>query len=491
MSNSSVVSTTSPAASSHSQSNWSRRYAEKHAWRRVASLPKGIASPRRVRIYERGDHFVLQWWDPAAKRNLCDRVNGDLVAAISRAREIESRLENFRSAGIGHRKVRHQELVTAFMADLHQRADAGEIDSRTVVRYESALGHYTAFVEQPEIAVAFPVATLVNREFGLKFSAFLSERRISPNGHPNTATRKMASPRYVEDVARAMFAWASDPERGQLLPSDFRNPFLGHRRRTMSAARDPFGEPDVTIDMAVEVLSACDGFQLPLISLLICYGLRAAEPCFLFREFLADGWLRVPCLPEIHYVPKGRRDKRLPIIEPIANLLTSTDSATGLLFVRREVWNGTVKPAFRNTAVCDLKEEFDRRCRKQSSVSSANRLRIRDALLREAGGLQYDQIEHEFHRLTKPLKWPASATLKDFRHLFSTQMQNAGLPEYYRRYLMGHSPGRAAIVSYTHLNELREHYESAAENKLQPIMTAIEHRQRELALGSIEPQQRR
>ena len=478
-----ALATNCRAKSRNQHSDWSSRYGDRHRLVRIKNFPPSITPPKRVRINRRHDHFVLQWWDPAAKRNLCARENGDLVAAISRAREIESRLENFRSAGIGHQKLRHRDLITAFIADLRQRANAGEIDSRTVVRYESALTHYAAFAEQRAIESAFPAATLVNREFALKFSAFLAERRISPNGHPNTTTRKMSSTRYVEDVARAMFAWGADPERGHRLPSDFRNPFLGHRRQTMSAAPDPFGEPDVTIDMAVEALSACDSFQLPLFSLLICYGLRASEPCFLFRDFLVDDWLRVPCLPEIHYAPKGRRDKRLPILEPIANLLKSAEPQTGLLFVRREVFEGTLRPPLRNASLPDLKEEFDLRCRKQGTASNVDRLRIRDGLLRDAGGLKYDQIEHEFHRLTKPLKWPASATLKDFRHLFSTQMQNGGLPEYYRRYLMGHSPGRAAIVSYTHLNELREHYEAAAEKKLKPIIAAIQHRQIELALS--------
>jgi hypothetical protein len=431
-------------------------------------------------MYARADHYVLQWWDPAAKRNLSDRVDSDLVAAISRARDIECRLENVRSSGIGHRKLSHSKLVTAFLADLRQRADAGEIDPRTVSRYESALAHYSAFVEQRDIATAFSSAAQVNREFALKFSAFLSERHISPNGHPHTATRKMTSTRYLEDVVRAMFAWASDPERGQLLPSDFRNPFLGQRRRTMATTHDPFGEPDVTVDMAVDFLSACDRFQLPLFSLLVCYGLRAAEPCFLFREFLTADWLRVPCLPEIHYVPKGRRDKRLPILEPIASVLTPSDSATGLLFVRREVCEGTVIPPLQSCSLSDLKQEFDDRCRKHGSLSATDRVHIRDTLLRDAGALRYDHIENEFRRLAQHLEWPPAATLKDFRHLFSTQMQNGGLPEYYRRYLMGHSPGRAAIVGYTHLNELREHYQSAADKKLAPLLNAIQHRQQVL-----------
>ena len=456
--------------------SWSARYGEQHRLRRIGTLPAGIAAPKRVRIYARAEHYILQWWDPAAKRNLSDRVNGDLVAAISRAREIEERLQNFRSAGIGRRKLRHQELVDAFTADLRQRSDAMEIDARTVARYRSASAHYLAFTEQREIEAAFPSATMANREFALKFSAFLSERRISPNGHSHTAQRKMTSTRYVEDVARAMLAWASDPERGNLLPSDFRNPFLGNRRRTMLGTHDLFGEPDVTVEMASELLSACDRFQLPLFALFACYGLRAAEPCFLFREFLGDGWLRVPCLPEINYVPKGRRDKRLPIVEPLGRLLNATESTQGLVFLRRSVCDGSVRASLRGATLLDLKEEFELRCRKQSCASSADRLRIRETVLRDAGGLYYDDIEHEFQRLKKQLKWPVAATLKDFRHLFSTLMQNAGLPEFYRRYLMGHSPGRAAIVIYTHLNELREHYEAAAEKKLGTILSAIQSR---------------
>ncbi len=463
-------------------STWSSQYGNRHRLTRIKEFPPSITPPKRVRINSRRDHFVLQWWDPTAKRNLCARVNGDLVAAISRAREIESRLENSRSSGLGRRKLRHWELVEAFVGDLRRRTDAGEIDARTMVRYQSALDHYLAFTGQTSVEIAFPFAAMINRDFALTFSAFLAERCVSPNGHPNTNVRRMTSTRYVEDVVRAMLTWAADADRGNLLPSDFRNPFLGARRQTMPETHDLFGEPDVTVGMAVEFLSACDDFQLPLFALSICYGLRASEPCFLFREFIADGWMRVPCFPNLAYAPKGRRDKRLPLIEPVTRLPLFQSGGSGLLFLRRDVVAGSVQPHLTEVSLRELEQEFDRRCRRKS-VSASERQQIRDAVMRDAGGIQYDHIEHEFHRLAKRLKWPVSATLKDFRHLFSTLMQNGGLPEYYRRYLMGHSPGRAAIVSYTHLNELREHYETAVANKLQPIMAAIQQRQRHLSCG--------
>ena len=80
-------------------SRWTQRYGERHRMTRIHEFPTGIIAPSRVRIYERADHFVLQWWNPAEKRTLNERVDGDLVEAIARARKIDERLEHFRSSG--------------------------------------------------------------------------------------------------------------------------------------------------------------------------------------------------------------------------------------------------------------------------------------------------------------------------------------------------------------------------------------------------------
>lgn len=184
---------TSPSPFSRAASAWSSLYGDRHRLTRIKEFPPSITPPKRVRINSRRDHFILQWWDPAAKRNLCDRVNGDLVEAISRAREIESRLENSRSSGLGRQKLRHRELVEAFVGDLRRRTDAGEIDARTMMRYQSALEHYLAYTTQTSVETAFPFATTVNRNFAMSFSAFLAERCVSPNGHSNTDVRRMSA----------------------------------------------------------------------------------------------------------------------------------------------------------------------------------------------------------------------------------------------------------------------------------------------------------
>jgi hypothetical protein len=98
--------------------------------------------------------------------------------------------------------------------------------------------------------------------------------------------------------------------------------------------------------------------------------------------------------------------------------------------------------------------------------------------MQEAGQLSYDYLEGEFQKLARQLSWPASATLKDLRHLFSTCLENAGVPEYFRKYLMGHSFGRAPIVAYTHITEekIKQHYFRAVSTEFAPIIRAIEGR---------------
>ncbi len=207
----------------------------------------------------------------------------------------------------------------------------------------------------------------------------------------------MASPDYVLDVVRGMYTWAADPDRGNLMPAGFRNPFLGKMRQTDAVANDLFGDPDITISMAVDFLSLCDSHQLPLFSLLVFYGLRASEPCFLFRENLTDNnWLKVVCIPQIGYTTKGRRDKRLPLVEPVRAILNfnSENKDRGLLFQRRSVTEGTENPKFINFSLVELQREYEKRCQKITKLSAKQRMQIRDKLLQEAGGLKYDHIEN-------------------------------------------------------------------------------------------------
>src|SRR5947208_2242328 len=106
------------AEASRGNGSWSARYGSRHRLVRVTDFPPGVTGPEKVRLYWRHDHFVLQWWDPAARQNLSDRVDGDLVSAIARARQLQGRLTHFRSAGRGGRRLSHEEVAERFLADL-------------------------------------------------------------------------------------------------------------------------------------------------------------------------------------------------------------------------------------------------------------------------------------------------------------------------------------------------------------------------------------
>jgi len=59
------------------------------------------------------------------------------------------------------------------------------------------------------------------------------------------------------------------------------------------------------------------------------------------------------------------------------------------------------------------------------------------------------------------------------------------MPEGYRKYLLGHAPGRDAAVAYTHLNRLRETYQTVIRDTYAPVLAAIKQRRSELANAQI------
>lgn len=469
-----------PEAKKRSEiSPWEERYRSKHRWKRIDTFPDGVQPPRKVRIYRQNNYYRLQWWDPREKRTLTDRVDGDLIVAISRAREIDEQIFHFRSSSSRNCRVKHLVLINRYHEDLERRTNSGEIKPATAKRYGSALSHYGNFCSQPFISSRYLSATQVDREFALQFQAWLKNLQISPNGHPNSSKHSLRGTCYVLDAVRAMFEWATDPDRGDLMPAGFRNPFKGRRVETSKSAPDLFGEPDITIPMAVEFLELCDEFQLSLFSLFILCGLRASEPCFLMRENLTEnGWLKVISLPKLGYTTKGRRDKRFPLPESVRSLLGPSPQGCdrGLLFHRRSVVEKRETAPLFEVSLSELETEYEQRCRTMKHRTAEQRMVVRNLVLKEAGGLNYDQIEQEFHRLARQLNWSPSATLKDFRHLFSTEIMNAGIPEYYRKYLLGHAVPNSALTNYTHLNELQDWYNRAITQRLSSLLKVIEQR---------------
>jgi integrase len=461
-----------------SASDWSQRYGDRHHMRRVTAWPPGIHPPRKVRVYYRNGHWLLQWWDPQQKKNVATRVDGDLIDAVAQARQIEQQLTNFKRSGVGQTGLTHKALVEKYLADLERRADARQITPATVTRYRSALDHYLAFVNQPKVLRRYRAPKSVDRELALEYGAFLQQRIVSPNGTDSGSRRAMKSTAFTLDTTRALYQWAADPQRGNLLPSGFLNPFRAANGAGRKSERDLFGEPDITCQMAKDLLGACDDYQLRIFALLIFQGLRAGEPAFLFHEYLDQQWLRIPCNEQIEYQTKGKRDKRLPLFEPLGSLLRRAPHEQGLLFLRRSVVCGLETAPLAGASLKQLAREYEKRVAAASAPNALERQRIRDQVLHDAGGISYDQIEKEFGILARKLGWPKQATCKDLRHLFRVSLMNARVPEPIIQYMMGQSPSRAAITAYTHLEPkvLREEYSRVLETQWGELVEAFKRR---------------
>ena len=147
--------------------SWSEKYGGRHGLQRVREFPQGIRPPQRVRIYARGERFLLQWWDPRERATLNERVNGDLVEAISRARDIDTRLEHSNSSG---RKPQRCELT-------------------------DVIDHYTA---------RMLVRLILGRFVGTRLRCVATSYRLSSSWRSRRSTR--TRPRSI-----ASFSWSSRP----------------------------------------------------------------------------------------------------------------------------------------------------------------------------------------------------------------------------------------------------------------------------------------
>lgn len=181
---------------------------------------------------------------------------------------------------------------------------------------------------------------------------------------------------------------------------------------------------------------------------------------------------------KLYAVAKGRRDKQFPLLDCLRRFWAQDSSRlrNGLMFRRRKSLD---QPSPLTTSKELLIKRFQEH-RGQAIQTAAQLRTARDKLLAGTGQLTYDHIRSEFSKLARRLGWPPAATVKDFRHLFATNLENAGVPESYRRFYMGHAPGREAIVNYTHLNKIREHFLHAVEREFSLFVNAIEQRTNEL-----------
>ena len=249
------------------------------------SFPVAIRPPRRIRIYCRGQrYYLLQWWEPGLKQTHSQRIDGDLIDAIAAARQTEECMDQTRRLrSASWCNCKHAELAQKYPSISSTALTGAKLTCArpigTVPR-SSTISRLRGNRPSPERIRKLPVRI---GPFNYSFRRFRQTDRCCPTATRIAGAEPHEKPReFVVDVVRGLYAWAADPQCGDLLPHGFHNPFAGARRQTASVATDPIGEPDITVPMAVELLAACDTFQLSVFAPLLLYGLRPGELGWLF-----------------------------------------------------------------------------------------------------------------------------------------------------------------------------------------------------------------
>jgi integrase len=474
--------------------SWQERYGGRHSFVRLAGdsgLPNGRRG--RVTIYQRGldavsaegQTFILSWSSGGKRKK--ERVIGDRFDAVRRADEINSAVSNGTSA----RKtdVSPETLVQGYLELLERRAQAGEVAPNTPTRYRSALVHLTDFIQQEGKPRSGRTWT-PTRDLILRFRAHLQGKMVSPNGHSNTQPRPLSARGidFVVASVRALVRWAI--QEGLLPPAAaeaFSSPCTRH-----SAVRSLSASP-ITSDGLIRLIQTADLYQLALFSFHIFHGVRVAEPCWVMIESVdtIGGWIDYRCIEELGYRTKGAVDKRLPVPEPMTQVIARlvNGRSGGPLLLKRRAFCRSGGASKGSEDLRRIIESVHRR----HPADWSGRLRAATAHLKTLGTIEGDDIRREFAHLVRDAGIQSDATPKALRHHFATALERANVPYYTRKYLLGHRlgehGGRGSDITaiYTHLEPdlVRAAYQRVLDGPLAKIRDAFASRLDQLlAAGS-------
>jgi integrase len=343
---------------------------------------------------------------------------------------------------------------------------------QTIHRYRTATDHLLRFLEQLPVRYA----SYFHTSHAEEFVCHLRTLQVSPNGHPNTAKRRLMDKGlcFVLESCRALFNYAA---RRRHLSPYAENPFT-----VLEIERIPVQEVRPVILFSAEqeqaFLQACDDWQLPLFLTLILTGLRPGELCHLPLPEDLDldaNLLRVRNKPRLGWQVKTRNERDIPLVPVLAEVL------------RRHVRGRRSGPVFRGRRWVDrvgigghgraeLEQELAVRraaweVKEGEPLSRERRGRLARRLWRELGALREDRVRLEFIRLTGAIGLSGCTASKLLRHQFATALQEGRVDPLIRNELMGHvaAGGRVAghglgmTAVYTHTRpEIRRQQLEAA-----------------------------
>jgi integrase len=340
----------------------------------------------------------------------------------------------------------------------------------TLRRYRAATRHLDDFVATHPRP---PQAHQIRPE---AFAAYLRSVEVAPNGHPNTARRKLRGKgvRFILETCRSMYAYAL---KRRHLPPYAGNPFA---ELPLDRMKVEDAKPVFVFDAATERLffRACPDWAFPLHFTLAKTGLRVGEATHLLVEEvdLAGGWLYVRNKAELGWRVKTGLERVVPLVPEAAGVLRAAigGRASGPGFLREKLCG-------RTPAVVGNRRELGQILRERVAVHGRPLGRAEEAavarkLWSDAGAVRTDRVRTSFARVMAAVGFPGSTCPKSWRHTFATLLQDANVDPLIRQQVMGHRPaagsglGMTARYTHTRRETLRDQVEGAL--RLWPVSLA-------------------
>jgi integrase len=321
----------------------------------------------------------------------------------------------------------------------------------TVRRYRAATQHLENFIDQQ----TKPLQAHQLRPSA--FATYLRSIEVAPNGHKNTAKRKLRDKgiQFILETCRSMYTFAL---KNRHLPPYIGNPFseLPLERLKIEDAKPIFV---FMADVELAFFKAASDWAFPIHFTLAKTGLRVGELTHLLIEDLdlVGRWLFVRNKTELGWRVKTGNERSVPLLpELVAVLRTVIGSrACGPVFLRERLVGKLPKLVGNRCElerVCHLRQKEARAAGQVLGRSQVQK--IARSVWWDAGVVKADAVRNSFVRIMAAIGHAEATCPKSWRHSFATLLQDANVDPLIRQLTLGHKPtngnGLGMTANYTH-----------------------------------------
>lgn len=390
-----------------------------------------------VTIYKRGHTYTLYYRESGATHRR--KVDGNLAAARATAHKVGEALAQNRTSPLTFNRTPPGAMATGYLDAV---AGVQRLALRTQDRYKAALDRFLDYCRDANVTAVDAVGLAEVEDF----VKWLRGQKRSRNGGKSRSRDfyTIGGIKFILSTCRTAFNWAG---RRRMLPPYHDNPFSLF---PIDKLKDPAEERRAGKVFSTEqeraFFAACGENERPLFTVLAAYGLRLGELTHLLVEDvdLANGVFRVRSKPFLMWSVKTGRERELPLIpatRPLFERAIGTRKA-GFVFlntISKSVigsWVSFPGPDdFRRAAAQAVEELLGA----SPGASERDRKRTLVAFGRRAGQIPERTVRGAFLRLTRRIGCPEFTRVHDFRHLFSTRAQAAGVNPILVQEMLGHT----------------------------------------------------